>query len=1080
MKSHDILHFLFLLLFFVKPTIAGAQPNKENPQGVTQAGYALLQSETLINAGKYEEALKLVSDAKDVINKVSGYQSLLAGSAWAQLGKIYFHQRKFSDALVALDSNLIISTAIFGQNAPFLGPSCGNIAAVLYELGAYERANTYLERALSVDGDETLRKCNYYIGLGNNYINLGNFEKSLYYFHKSLEISLKLPDAEISTADCYNGIASVYRFQGNYEEALSYFNQALKIYKHTAGNIGVFRTMTTLGNLGGMYSNIGDFHNAVAIHKEVLEAAIKNLGKEHPDLANCYNNLGLDYSGTGDYNQALRYFELALFYFQKNLPPGHPHIATAYANLGNAYSNMAEFDLAIANIKKGLKIREEASPNARSTEINGYNNLAYIYTGLKQFDQAIEYYNLALENQKQAFGEIHPTTITLYNNLGNAYQGQNERDKATQAHLKALDIAAMTMDSNHPIRGISLSALGENYCRMGRFQEAESAFMESLRAFNYSNSISLDQVNDLKNLLYSLNRLGYCYLTWYSLEKQTSQLYKARSWFVQAIAAIDYQLQRLSPASKSTLSAQAGEILSGAINVNYLLHQATGSAEYLEEAFHCSERAKAFLLYEAMQEATALQIAGIPDELLQKEYKLRVEIAHWDKQRQEYLSKGLSQTDSLVLETSFRLEYLQQDYEDLKKNFEADFPKYFEAKYNHSTVSVQTVQQKLLESDQTLLEYTIGDSSIFVFIVQKDKFGLVEIPRDFSLDTLIREMTRDGIYGFHVADEDQLSEQVAATNYTQAAVRLYEKLVAPIKARFNLTERLMIIPDGILGYIPFEALLTHTPSRTGTFASYPYLLKDHRISYNYSATLLGEMKQNALRPNASENLLAMAPFYFDDPKKIVHSPDISTLLPTEQRDNLVPLKYSGQEITDISALWSRQARPLFGKEASLKQFLQLSGNYRILHLSTHGEADERVGDYAYLAFSLPDSLGLIDKLYARDLYTLSLKADLVTLSACETGTGKLRRGEGIISLARAFAYAGAESILTTLWKVNDAQTRELMVAFYRQLKVGSSKDLALWAAKSAYLKKRKGKDDSGAHPFYWAGFIAIGDMSALR
>lgn len=157
-------------------------------------------------------------------------------------------------------------------------------------------------------------------------------------------------------------------------------------------------------------------------------------------------------------------------------------------------------------------------------------------------------------------------------------------------------------------------------------------------------------------------------------------------------------------------------------------------------------------------------------------------------------------------------------------------------------------------------------------------------------------------------------------------------------------------------------------------------------------------------------------------------------------------------------------------------FASLASGFRILHLATHGVADERVGDYSYLAFASEADSIANELLYVRDLYNLQLNADMVVLSACQTALGRLQRGEGIISLARAFAYAGARSIVTTLWSVEDASTKTLMLAFYRHLQAGMPKDQALqqakleWIANAGYFK---------AHPYCWAGLIVIGDAKEI-
>lgn len=1063
------------------PILSVSQSDEVPAISVGQVTFSMLEVQNLINGRKFEEALELINQLKPVINEAYGKGSFLASNIWKQLGTVYFYQQNYRESIKALDSCVVVMEKIVGPNNIFMVQPLNNLAAALREVGAYERSINCLMRALAIDTTMNLDKRNLYSNLGNNYNNLGNISQALYYYKLSLEVSSKYPSEITAKADDYNNIGTVYRIMGDYDTALNYFRQALELYEENARKSNISKQITTLGNLGGLLSDIGDNYGAKSMHEKALAISISHFGKEdHLSIAVCYNNLGLDCLNIGDYKRAIEYFQRALLYFQKNLPLGHPNIATAYANLGDSYSYIENYDLAISTIDKGLKIRALNDPNTPSNEINGYNNLAHIYVRMGQFDLAIEYFKRALENQIRLLGEEHPTTITLYNGLGNVYQAINDRKKAALYHQKALDIANNTLTKLHPTRGNVLSAMAENMVQQGFFNEAEQTFFESLKACNYRDTLSLEQVSSIPTLLYALHRMGVHYQKRAVATADSAFLHKARSCFAQAIATLDYHSQSISPASKSTLAAKAGEILSDAIVTNNLLHHETRRQEYLHEAFRFSERAKAFLLYQAMQEAEALQIAGIPDSLIKKEYNLRVDIAHWDKKRQELLSKGFLETDSIVLATIAKLGDLNQINEGLKQTFETKYSDYFRAKYDKSTIPVSEIQQNLLEPDQTLIEYAVGDSSIFIFVVQKEHFDMLKIQRDPNLDTLVRKLTREGLYGFHVNGADQISEQEAATNYTDAAFRLYQILLAPVKRAFSLTKRLLIIPDGILGYIPFETLLTQKPGRLGAFASYPYLLHEHQISYNYSATLLREMNKKTSRVKAPSDLLAMAPFYFGDARKLKPSVDSLDLFFETQRDGLDPLNYSGQEVLDITTIWKKQSKPLYGKEASMQQFLQLAGDYRILHLSTHGEADERMGDYAYLAFSQPSQNDFFDKLYARDLYNLRLNAELVVLSACETGTGKLQRGEGIISLARAFAYAGAESILTTLWKVKDSQTREIMVSFYRQLKLGKSKDIALWVAKSTYLKKRKGRDDSGAHPFYWASFIPIGVMTALR
>ena len=308
-----------------------------------------------------------------------------------------------------------------------------------------------------------------------------------------------------------------------------------------------------------------------------------------------------------------------------------------------------------------------------------------------------------------------------------------------------------------------------------------------------------------------------------------------------------------------------------------------------------------------------------------------------------------------------------------------------------------------------------------------------------------------------------------ADSFAQAAYYIHEKLLTPLSNL--LTKEVIVVPDGVLGYVPFDVLLSEMPKEATTFKSHAYFGKNHIVSYNYSATLWQEMLNKKHKTEPTKNFIGFAPYYNGDTLLLsnLFSHDLA------MRKGLDSLKYSGEEVFKAQKLMHGES--VLDKKATKETFEKIAGDYRIVHLATHGKANDKIGDYCFLAFTeQKDSLNN-ELLYVRDIYNLSLNADLVVLSACETGIGELKRGEGIVSLARAFAYAGAKSIVTTLWSVNDKSTMQIMENFYRQLKNGASKDEALWKAKQAYLDK---SNKNQAHPYFWSAFIPIGDMRAVK
>ncbi|MDX1666640.1 MAG: CHAT domain-containing protein, partial [Saprospiraceae bacterium] len=316
--------------------------------------------------------------------------------------------------------------------------------------------------------------------------------------------------------------------------------------------------------------------------------------------------------------------------------------------------------------------------------------------------------------------------------------------------------------------------------------------------------------------------------------------------------------------------------------------------------------------------------------------------------------------------------------------------------------------------------------------------------------------------------------------YATAAFELYKQLIRPFEEKLH--RHLIIVPDGTLGYLPFGALLRERPRRAGNYRNYVYLERAYTISYDYSASLFGNRRTEA-RSKFRDKLLAVALDFSSGSAAQSENesanrsgdrlPSLKQL--TAMRSGLDPLYFTVPEAREIAAKFDGDL--LINEEATFDRFAERADDYDILHLSTHAIANDEAGDFSFLAFSSSEG-NRYDSLFAKDIYNLRLSAEMVVLSACETGAGEMQRGEGIISLARAFSYAGARSIVTTLWSVNDRQTREIMLRFYENLKDGRSKDKALQQAKLAYIEE-VARDHDEAHPIYWAAFSPIGDMRPL-
>jgi CHAT domain-containing protein len=290
-------------------------------------------------------------------------------------------------------------------------------------------------------------------------------------------------------------------------------------------------------------------------------------------------------------------------------------------------------------------------------------------------------------------------------------------------------------------------------------------------------------------------------------------------------------------------------------------------------------------------------------------------------------------------------------------------------------------------------------------------------------------------------------------------------------------ERLVIIPDGRLGYLPFQVLIDNRQLEgVDDYRKLPYVINNYEVRYEYSSTLL--LAEHTPKQQRG-GFLGFAPQYGEGGGGIsVRSAAEEDVLAEDAAEvvRLAPLKFTKTEVEEISRLFAGQSNT--GELATETAFKTEAPKHNILHLAMHAHTSDKNPMYSRLIFQQGETAGGEDgMLHAYELYNMSLQADLVVLSACETGAGKLQNGEGIMSLSRAFKYAGCPNIVMSLWQADDASTKDIMVHFYRNLKKGMGKSEALRQANRQYLSQASPEK---GHPFYWATFVLAGDGEAVR
>ncbi|MBC7775933.1 MAG: CHAT domain-containing protein [Phycisphaerae bacterium] len=1065
-------------------------------QDTSIARHFLLRSYQYLEEGKLAEAYSYALNAQSIFRSISGVESLGNADATYQIGHIRMDEGKRNLAKVFLFESLDIYIKTIGENNTLTANNY-EILGVCYRGINLDSAILFLEKSLKIREQlfDSLdrRLALSYFNLGGAYQSAGDFENAIIQYEKCLKISRENPAAEINGV--FYNLGLIYSSKHDLAKARECFQKALQSglisnnqndltrsylslsYLETEANNCDLAIQYGLSGLkitadaqfkkdlmegqiyhalGGANLCKGDFVESEACNLKSFNLLRRALGNNHPFLTTALNSLAIC-NATGPFH-AEEYLLMALDIFQKaDLSDSYYYICS---NLAENYATRHEVDKAIKYTEIALNGFLK-SPDGYQHEIGVvWGNLGNYYAAKGHYAQSLDCYGKAEQAYLQIYTRPNEVFATTYFNIADNYFRQNQFEKADSFLNLSISTLRKTSANNKILNAIfhnwaELEAKKFNYpLALANVDSAILAASNRLGNFNEGLSEAFVKSNLLK---------GQICLQFYQKLPQVSILKDAMAGFQKAENTLQLCMNSaMRESDKIQLMEYAPVISEGIIRTSLV------TSRNSRTAFISSEKSKSGLLRTAFQDAYAKRITNVPDSLLSKEYGLKVNLAFNEKIEYGLTEKDTAQSDGKLIEIRRQIFNLYQQYDQLIQRLETDYPEYYQAKYNLQTETVESVQRDLLQPNQTMLEYFTGDSSIFIFVLRKDFYDVVEVPRDFPLEDWIKSM-RSGIADWWTKKipEDQYSASLSW--YGKAAHNLYQKLIAPV-ARFIPTgDQIIVISDGVLAYIPFEALLTAPPPADSTrFHEYKYWILDHDISYCYSATLLREMCERKHKVKPPNGFLGMAPTFAGNT-----TPILSSNVDFAGRFGHDSLTFNVVEVDSIQHIWGGQI--FTGLDATEKCFADTAWAYRIIHTSLHGEANDRSGDYSFLAFyETPDSIEN-EWLYVREVYNLTLNADLVTLSACQTGLGELRRGEGIIGLTRAFTYAGAKSIVNTLWSVDDERTMQLMIQFYHNLKTGQQKDVALGNAKRDFIRK----GGFWAHPVFWAGFIGIGDMRAL-
>lgn len=816
--------------------------------------------------------------------------------------------------------------------------------------------------------------------------------------------------------------------------------------------------------LAVIYDLTGNYQKSIQLNKEALRIEEKK-GRAR-EMATIYGNLGYTYKTLGDLDLALEYFQKASQIKKDSFGIKDFDLPGIIATKAGLYLQNNLKDSAIINYHRAMNLVEAHPPSKYlyQAALYGYQNLADLYLKENKIDSVNYYLGLANMASKQfiLFEDCNNQIIS-----GKLFLNLNQPNKALQEFKKAESSVRKEYQAyqRHPEIAEVVTWQAKAYLTQKNYKKAideyHRAILLNTKDFSESNIYKNPSAEQFINQALAIdlvaNKSTVLFKDYLSGSKKHVRLEAAFEGFALMTSLIENVRQSyFAQGSKALLSGKVLSYFENAIKVSLALYDLTQKESYLEAAWSFAERNKALLLLESITEQSAKDLSGIPDSLLQKDKDISNKLAfyetklHGEKQKKELGDKEkLKRWEEMVFE-------LKEEKRRLQDFLINDFPKYHQLKGNFEIASVAEIQQHLITESNTLIEYYVGEDELYVFCINKNGLRIHRQKLDnsfranfLSLQNIISQ-----------APNSQNFES-GLQGFKAQAYNFYDLLLKNTLERLPETVReIIFIPDDLLNYLPFEILLTkqaHENVQSYFPSKLDYLFESYSLSYGFSATLL-------LKSERNEDTKGLKPF-------LGFAPTFGNGNQSESRDCIFgevnDLKCNQPEIEQVNELMDGDA--FFADAANLENFQSLADQYRILHLSTHAciNNENPMLNKIFLADGF---------LSGYDLTNIALNAKLAVLSACNTGSGKLLKGEGTMSLARGFTLAGCPSTLTTLWSVNDCATSKFVVQFYKNLLKGMEKDEALQQTKFDFLETA---DLAQSHPYYWAAFVQFGDTELL-
>ena len=904
--------------------------------------------------------------------------------------------------------------------------------------GKFALAIREYEKAFKISrriGDEN-RQVESLIFLGILYWNEGEIDKSYELHRKALVIAEKL-DRKDKKQECLDYIqiynlykaGKEYRTEGFFEKSIECFSEAIALAKRMRSKE---YELKCLRQLGVTYIELSDNPNLFSTNKEALEIARElNHRKEE---GTCLNNIGIYYHNLGIYSRSLKLYEEALKIAQyvKNIKDQ----SMCITNIANIYSYIGNQKKALEYMSKALKIDKKIKDYSYiSMDLSNIGEILLRVGRLskrrEEFDSALEYFKKSLKLSKKV--KDKKNEVIVLNNIGFLYLELKD-------YQKALRFLEEGLRNARKIKNLEfVSMILTNIAAVYSAQE-----LYSLSIDYYKRAIALALRIRARYILWEAYfGLGKCY-------EKKEEFSLALTHYKEAISFIDQMRNQIFMVTDKTgFSRDKLIVYESLLNLLFELHRKEPYKRFDEEIFHIVESIKARAFFESLGESSIDLRENLTPELKAREKDISLQISQLI-----YNLRKSNISENRMNELFSKLEEKEDEYLRLMSSVKNE-AKQFSPLIASEPIRLRELQNQYLNEKTAFVEYFLGEKRSFLLFITRSNFDLYVLPSRERLEESVKAYLK-----MLSAPENGKFQGI------EASKRLFRELLFPLNNRIEESiENLVVIPDGTLYYLPFETLITENK----------YLISKFKISYAPSSSSLAILSARRNKDNSPKNLLAFGnPVYtLKESKTGEVKAEVAILreMYLSQGFNFSPLPYSEKEILEISNLFPKVKSDIYLGDNAREDAFKNSNldDYKIIHFACHGFLDENSPFRSALVLTLGNDSEEDGFLQAREIYTLRLSADLIVLSACQTGRGKLERGEGIMGLPSVFFYSGASSVVTSLWKISDKSTSELMRYFYQFLSQGEDKAQALRLAKLRMI------DSQYSNPYYWAAFVLNGE-----